>query len=99
MTTRQASLPTGFSAILEMTVTTVLDRAPWEDIGPLIIARKPRIRTNRTQKFATNTYISDNGLHHLARGRNASSIEGPPRRRHDSLSRHGRRARRDARAA
>src|SRR5262249_48863702 len=98
MTTRQASLPTGFSAILEMTVTTVLDRAPCEDIGPPIIAPKPRNRTNRTQKFATYTYISDNGLHHLARGRNASSIEGAPPRCHDPLPPHRRRVRRHSRA-
>ena len=51
-------MPTGFSAIFEMTVTTVLDRAPWEDIGPSIIAPKSRDRTIRIQKFATYTYIS-----------------------------------------
>src|SRR6185312_7400895 len=82
MTTRHASLPTGFSAIFEMTVTTVLDRAPWEDIGPSIIAPNAGARTFRTQKFATYTYMSNNGLHQPVRGRYASSIEGPPPRCH-----------------
>ena len=67
-------------------MTTVLDRAPWEDIGPSIIARKTRTSN------ISNTKICDIHLHLRrwptppSKRPNASAIEGP------SSCRHGRSA-------